>query len=841
MLHNAYGDDTLEQLSAVVIMMSHIQTANDNADAEPKYDAEVIREAKTLLQKELETCKERVKTLENKPIRFSKYKEAYEELEREIRVDKHTIERILKEKDKIQGDFCKMKNENVKIQYESDLSKKAFIEKENKYLDDIVDLKQKLTELGYQNLERLKKAIAAQPKMYDGERLQSTKLKTDSPHSEETFEDTEESRLRIKDNMIQLDYGKLNALYDTFVPQQEITIEQTYFSTPFTSNVSFELSIEMSDLPLKKIPNENKLLQLFGKLDNAITVLKNVNTKFDKSATLEKLICITPLNKNKDLKAKIVFKVEVKTNNSKPVISHSIPKNEQSLKKSANVIARGIYRIMKTETQTRVTKTNMFSYNSIGVVNSSSVRRPKSKDTNLKKRVLMNTESKSTSTNVKKISSSVSVVSNKNDTLNLTVCQTNASVLKSKTVNDVNDGLNLSELLQFCRSDCWEVLDDKYVPSPACRFGSIRVSSECSKHMTGNLKLLRNFDEKFMGTVCFGNDNFAAITRYEYYVQGNLMICHVYYIEGLRHNLLSVGQFCDGDLKVAFFSNTCYVRNLEGEDLLTSSRDYNLYTISISEMAASSPVCLIVITRVVAIPPRRKRNIRETIHVKFDKLTAMASECNNSRPGLNCSNFHDSSKELNETPSKEDLDNLFGPLYKEYYATRTLEVSNNSATKLDGNTFINPFANHEFKEAESSSNYQDPSNMYEFHQQHRFTDKWTKDHPIKQVIGDPSKPVTTGSRLHTNAEMCYSQQEVIDFEELFASVERLEAVKMFVAYAAYKNFTIYQMYIKTAFLNGPLKEEVFVSQPDRFVDPDFPNHIYHLKKALYGLKQALRA
>nr|GEU79281.1 integrase, catalytic region, zinc finger, CCHC-type, peptidase aspartic, catalytic [Tanacetum cinerariifolium] len=110
--------------------------------------------------------------------------------------------------------------------------------------------------------------------------------------------------------------------------------------------------------------------------------------------------------------------------------------------------------------------------------------------------------------------------------------------------------------------------------------------------MTGNLKLLRNFNEKFMGTVCFGNDNFAAITRYDYYVQGNLMICHVYYIEGLRHNLLSVGQFCDGDLKVAFFSNTCYVRNLEGEDLLTSSRDYNLYTISISEMAASSPVFL---------------------------------------------------------------------------------------------------------------------------------------------------------------------------------------------------------------------------------------------------------
>ncbi|GKE68631.1 hypothetical protein Tco_1526703, partial [Tanacetum coccineum] len=65
----------------------------------------------------------------------------------------------------------------------------------------------------------------------------------------------------------------------------------------------------------------------------------------------------------------------------------------------------------------------------------------------------------------------------------------------------------------------------------------------CSKHMTGNLQLLRNFVEKFMGTVRFGNDHFAAITSYGDYVKGNLTIFHVYYVEGLRHNLFSVGQF----------------------------------------------------------------------------------------------------------------------------------------------------------------------------------------------------------------------------------------------------------------------------------------------------------
>ncbi|GJX32415.1 integrase, catalytic region, zinc finger, CCHC-type containing protein [Tanacetum coccineum] len=96
--------------------------------------------------------------------------------------------------------------------------------------------------------------------------------------------------------------------------------------------------------------------------------------------------------------------------------------------------------------------------------------------------------------------------------------------------------------------------------------------------------------EKFMGTVRFGNDHFAAITGYGDYVQGNLMMCHVYYVEGLGHNLFSVRQFCDGDLEVAFHLNTCYLWNLEGDDLLTGSRDSNIYTISIFEMVASSPV-----------------------------------------------------------------------------------------------------------------------------------------------------------------------------------------------------------------------------------------------------------
>nr|GEW11358.1 putative ribonuclease H-like domain-containing protein [Tanacetum cinerariifolium] len=198
--------------------------------------------------------------------------------------------------------------------------------------------------------------------------------------------------------------------------------------------------------------------------------------------------------------------------------------------------------------------------------------------------------------------------------------------------------------------------------------------------------------------------------------------------------------------------------------------------------------------------------------------------------------------------------------------------------------------------------------------------KWTKDHPLNNIIGQPSRPVSTWLQLHEQALFCYHdafltsvepktykeeltqscwieamqeelhklerldvweliprpdkvmvitlkwiykvklddlggilknkarlvargycQEEGIDFEESFAPVARLEAIRIFLAYAAHKNIVVYQMDVKTAFLNGNLREDVYVSQLDGFVDPDNQNHVYKLKKALYGLKQAPRA
>nr|GFB18727.1 integrase, catalytic region, zinc finger, CCHC-type, peptidase aspartic, catalytic [Tanacetum cinerariifolium] len=98
-----------------------------------------------------------------------------------------------------------------------------------------------------------------------------------------------------------------------------------------------------------------------------------------------------------------------------------------------------------------------------------------------------------------------------------------------------------------------------------------------------------------MGTVRFGNDHVAAILGFGDLQWGNILITRVYFVEGLGHNLFSVGQFCDSDLEVAFQRNACFVRNLEGVDLLKGDRSTNLYTINLHEMAFTSPICLMAL------------------------------------------------------------------------------------------------------------------------------------------------------------------------------------------------------------------------------------------------------
>ncbi|GJZ01373.1 retrovirus-related pol polyprotein from transposon TNT 1-94 [Tanacetum coccineum] len=197
-------------------------------------------------------------------------------------------------------------------------------------------------------------------------------------------------------------------------------------------------------------------------------------------------------------------------------------------------------------------------------------------------------------------------------------------------------------------------------------------------------------------------------------------------------------------------------------------------------------------------------------------------------------------------------------------------------SQIQQDEFTNPFCTPVREVTESSSCNIGNSNFHTFNQPQDSEYRWTKDHPLTQVRRNPSKPVQTRRHLATDPEMCmfaltnviklkwlwknkkdedqtvirnkvrllakgYAQEEGIDFEESFAPVSHLEAVRIFIAYVAHKSFPIYQMDVITTFLNGPLKEDVYVAQPDGFVDLGHPNKVYHLRKALYGLKQAPRA
>ncbi|GJY24948.1 retrovirus-related pol polyprotein from transposon TNT 1-94 [Tanacetum coccineum] len=836
------------------------------------------------------------------------------------------------------------------------------------------------------------------------------------------MKDEAESNLNDEENDFMLD----NSFRDETLEELTATLVKKAFKERedryLEDIVDLEEKLSSHDIIVYK----KDLLMTISELKNKIKTIekeKNVNTKFDKSETSGTLLCVTPLPKNITVKAKKVSNTKVNADRSKPVTSHSIPNNEQSKKQCENVITIGMYRITKTETYTPVSKANIHVSNSTSVESSNSVRRPQSKNTKLKNRVLKNTNAKSSFAYDQKVSSSIRIDSNKRETKNSNECQSNASVLNTKNVTADNDGSNL--VCVSCGKNVFLISHEKSVARYALsidsrvkralftfpvatksrnlgamsivaksRFSVAKtptttnkviypvlwiVDSGCSKHMTGNLQLLRNFVEKFVGTVCFENDHFVVITGYGDYVQGNLTIC---------------------------------------VDLLTGSRESNLYTISISELAASSLVCLVskatstkswlwhrmlshlnfgTINQLMSkdlvdgllkfkydkdhlcsaseqeflwaeaiatacftqncsivhtrynktsyemiqgrkpnvqyfhvfgslcypandcndlgkmnpkadigifigyfksskgfyIYNRQTKKITETIHVNFDELTAMAFEYNNSGPGLNCSNFQASSDDMNEILSQQDLDNLFGPLYEEYYALSTSEVTNNSAAntldiedtpspssiivedidapqivtsseepiiqessitvlethsdeqlqedvaKLDGNTIM-----HLLKILRSKKLSQHELNHFKrldvwelvslLEGRHAIKVKWlwkNKTNAENTVIRNKLRLLAKG----------YSQQEGIDFEESLASVARPKAVRMFVDYAAHKKFTIYQMDVKTAFLNGLLKEEFLVSQPDGFADPDFPNHVYRLKKALYGLKQAPRA
>ncbi|GJV82187.1 retrovirus-related pol polyprotein from transposon TNT 1-94 [Tanacetum coccineum] len=252
---------------------------------------------------------------------------------------------------------------------------------------------------------------------------------------------------------------------------------------------------------------------------------------------------------------------------------------------------------------------------------------------------------------------------------------------------------------------------------------------------------------------------------------------------------------------------------------------------------------------------RRTRLIMETIHVEFDELTSMASGQFGSGPELQLM----SPRTINlgfvknppsttpyVPPTKNAWDFLFHPMFDEYFnpspsvvspvpaaaAPRPADpTSSPSSTSIDQ---VAPFVS-------TLSTIQETQSLV-------ISKGVAKRLQPTQLVDDPFLDILTselikqdgfGGVLKNKARLVakgYRQKEGIDFKESFTPVARIEAIRIFIANAANKNMTIYQMHAKTAFLNGELRREVYVSQPEGFVDQDNPTHVYRLKKALYGLK-----
>ncbi|GJU71202.1 retrovirus-related pol polyprotein from transposon TNT 1-94 [Tanacetum coccineum] len=226
-------------------------------------------------------------------------------------------------------------------------------------------------------------------------------------------------------------------------------------------------------------------------------------------------------------------------------------------------------------------------------------------------------------------------------------------------------------------------------------------------------------------------------------------------------------------------------------------------------------------------------------------------------------------------PPRDDWDLLFQPMFDEYFNPPTIAVSpvpvaaapravdladspmSTSIDQDDPSTSISssqeqehyPIISQGFKESPKTPHFHDDPLHESLHEE--LTSQGSSSN---ELVSCPDKVMLIklkwiykvkidefGEVLKNKARLVaqgFRQEEGINFKESFAPIARIKAIRIFVVNAANKNMTIYQLDVKTDFLNGELKEEVYISQPEGFMDQDNPSHVYELKKALYGLKQA---
>nr|GEZ59745.1 hypothetical protein [Tanacetum cinerariifolium] len=412
------------------------------------------------------------------------------------------------------------------------------------------------------------------------------------------------------------------------------------------------------------------------------------------------------------------------------------------------------------------------------------------------------------------------------------------------------------------------------------------MNSGCSKHMTGNHALLTNFVEKFLETVRFGNNDFAMIadgvdlltgdrssnlyTIALNEVASNFSICLLAKASSsqswLWHQRLSYLNF-------ATINNLVKNNLVQGLPKMKFKKDHlcsaceqgkihRKHHKSKTAFASNKPLYLL---HMDLCGPMRVESIDEKryVLVVVDDYSQYTWIMKSSTMNVETSNievhsneeevFHENSKSFQEESSSSSLNDDVQQSLEEVILlqTNTQSISNNMIPNVNEASTSHNVFNERLEDAyfDASTSFHDPSNVHTFYQPYSYEKKWTKDHPLHKVIGDPKSSVHTRGQLANSclfsclqssiepANMAealrdadwnkkdesslvirnkarlvalgYTQQEGIDYDETFAPVARIEAICLFLAYAAHKDFIVFQMDVKTAFLNRILKEEVY--------------------------------
>nr|GEX16229.1 copia protein [Tanacetum cinerariifolium] len=339
----------------------------------------------------------------------------------------------------------------------------------------------------------------------------------------------------------------------------------------------------------------------------------------------------------------------------------------------------------------------------------------------------------------------------------------------------------------------------------------------------------------FFGTVKFGNAHVAKIMGYGDYKIENVTISRVYFIEGLGHNLFSVGQFCDSDLEVGISHETSVARSSQqngvverrNRTLIKAAHTMLIYVQALLFLWAEAVATACYTQNRSIVRLRHGKTPYELLHGKLPDLSFLHDLL-----------FQPLFDELLTPPPRVNppAPAVITPIAEVIAPVPAESTGSPSSTTVDQDA-PSP------SKSQTTPKTQPPNIPNDVEEDNH-------DIEVAHMGNDPlfvdiqSEARRTGGILKNKARLVargYHQEDGIDFEESFALVVRLEAIMIFLAYAAHKNMVVYQMDANTAFLNGDLREEVYVSQPNGFVDPDNPNHVYKLKKALYGLNQAPRA